>query len=107
MCEFESHSSVVNQLLSALCILIYFMKQEIKFAQLVKRVREKLGLTVDEFAEKYNRNKSTIHCWETGFRTPPTKVLFDLLELDGQIVFYETECPTCMGTGIITCTSII
>lgn len=79
--------------------------QKINFAQLVKRVRNKRGQTIEQFAKSYGRNKSTISFWESGDRTPPTLILFDLLQDDGQIVFYEKDCPTCNGTGIITSTN--
>lgn len=65
-----------------------------------------MGLTQEEFASKYGKVKSTISLYESGERIPPTDMLFELLELDGQITFYETDCPTCGGTGIITTTKL-
>ena len=45
----------------------------------VKEMREKLGLTQELFAMRYNIPKRTIENWETGKRTPPPYVL-EMLE---------------------------
>lgn len=44
-------------------------------AMTVKEMREKLGITQEIFAQRYNIPKRTIENWESGKRTPPAYVL--------------------------------
>jgi len=77
----------------------------INIAQLVKRVRQKLNMSQEVFGKELGVAKSTISLYESGYRVPTTIVFCWLLERDGQVVFYETDCPTCMGSGVITTTT--
>ena len=45
----------------------------------IKEMREKLGLTQELFANRYNIPKRTIENWESGKRNPPAYVL-EMLE---------------------------
>lgn len=77
-----------------------------KIAQLVRRVRGNLKLGQKEFANKFKRSKSTMSLWEKGKRMPPATILLQLLEMDGKVIFYETDCPTCNGSGTVTSTKL-
>lgn len=77
-----------------------------KLAQLVKRVREKLNMTQEDLAKELGKSVATISLWESGKRTLPPKAFYWFVERDGQVIFYETVCPTCGGEGVITATKL-
>ena len=57
----------------------YFIVESEVLNMTVKEMREKLGLTQEMFAMRYNIPKRTIQNWESGKRNPPPYVL-EMLE---------------------------
>ena len=46
------------------------MKSKIKFGYMINFLRRKDGLSLEEFGNKFNKNKSTISRWISGERYP-------------------------------------
>ena len=51
-----------------------------RFAERLKKLREKAGMTVEELAEKSGIPKLTLYRWEQAFRTPSFEELPNLAE---------------------------
>lgn len=54
----------------------------------IKNIRDRLGLSRDEFAERFKVKKRTLECWEYETRNPPEHVQYMLeriLELEEQV----------------------
>jgi transcriptional regulator with XRE-family HTH domain len=59
------------------------VEQDIR--KLVKRLRERMGLTQEQFAQEVGVTFSTVNQWENGHRYPQPYLLNRLLELDGSV----------------------
>jgi transcriptional regulator with XRE-family HTH domain len=57
-------------------------------SETIKELREKMGLTQKEFAERFGTAMTTVSGWETGNRTPRLEVLEKLAEFFGVTVNY-------------------
>lgn len=67
---------------------------------LVKDIRERLGLSRAEFAEKFQVSKRTLECWEYETRTPPPHVMHmleQILELEEQVHALKDEVRRLRG----------
>ena len=52
--------------------------------KIVKQLRERLGLTQEQFAQKVGVTFSTVNHWENGKRTPQPFLVRRLLEMKAQ-----------------------
>jgi transcriptional regulator with XRE-family HTH domain len=68
------------------------MKNE-EIALLVRRLREQLGLTQEQFAQKVGVTYSTVNHWENGKRVPQPFLLSRLRQLKEQVESQETASP--------------
>jgi len=68
------------------------MKNE-EIALLVRRLREKLGLTQEQFAQKVGVTYSTVNHWENGKRAPQPFLLSRLRQLQEQVESQGTASP--------------
>lgn len=68
------------------------MKNE-ETALLVRRLREQLGLTQEQFAHKVGVTYSTVNHWENGKRAPQPFLLSRLRQLQEQVESQETASP--------------
>jgi transcriptional regulator with XRE-family HTH domain len=50
--------------------------------ELVKRIRERMGLTQEQFAREVGVTFSTLNLWENGHRRPQPYLLKGLLEME-------------------------
>jgi transcriptional regulator with XRE-family HTH domain len=46
-----------------------------RFAVRLRMLRDKTGMSADEFAEKHGFARTTFYSWESGIRTPPLEEL--------------------------------
>ena len=60
----------------------------VHYAVDVRRIREQLGLTRDEFSRRYGFNTRTVEGWEQGRRTPtgPARTLLTVLAHEPEAV---------------------
>ena len=56
--------------------------EEHDIAALVKRLRERMGLTQEQFAQEVGVTFSTVNQWENGHRRPQPYLLKRLFEMD-------------------------
>jgi len=54
-----------------------------RFAERLRKLREKAGLTIDDLVELTGIPQRTLYNWEAGFRTPPYDTLPTLAEALG------------------------
>jgi len=66
---------------------------DLDIAKLVKRLREQLGLTQEQFAQKVGVTFGSVNRWENGKRTPQPFLVRRLLEMKGELNG-ETAVPT-------------
>ncbi|MDN5752641.1 MAG: helix-turn-helix domain-containing protein [Nitrosospira sp.] len=59
----------------------------------VKRIRDRLGLSQDKFAEVYGLSVGTVRNWEHGKRKPegPARILLNLIERQPDFVAQEVN----------------
>jgi transcriptional regulator with XRE-family HTH domain len=64
----------------------------------VRRIREKFGLTQDEFAERFGLSLRTVQEWEQGRAMPegPARILLAVIEREPAAAD-ETRRPTAFG----------
>lgn len=55
--------------------------EERNVAELVKRLRQRMGLTQEQFAREVGVTFSTVNLWENGHRRPQPYLLKRLLEM--------------------------
>lgn len=63
------------------------------FAQRLKEIREKRGLTQKELAEKLNITKSAVGNYELGISSPKEEILlkiFDILQVEPNYLFQDS-----------------
>ena len=58
---------------------------------LVKRLRERLHLTQEQFAQKVGVTYSTVNHWENGKRTPQPYLVKRLLEMKEELDFIKKK----------------
>lgn len=68
------------------------MKNE-EIVLLVRRLREQLGLTQEQFAQKVGVTYSTVNHWENGKRAPQPFLLSRLRQLQEQVESQKTASP--------------
>ncbi|MBP7726415.1 MAG: helix-turn-helix transcriptional regulator [Candidatus Bipolaricaulis sp.] len=54
-------------------------------AELIKRLRERMGLTQEQFAREVGVTFSTVNLWENGHRRPQPYLLKRLLEMEASL----------------------
>ncbi len=59
--------------------------EERDVAELVKRLRERMGLTQEQFAREVGVTFSTVNLWENGHRRPQPYLLKRLLEMEASL----------------------
>lgn len=59
--------------------------EERDVAELVKRLRERMGLTQEQFAREVGVTFSTVNLWENGHRRPQPYLMKRLLEMDATL----------------------
>ncbi len=66
---------------------------DLDIAKLVKRLRQQLGLTQEQFAQKVGVTFGSVNRWENGKRTPQPFLVRRLLEMKEELN-RETAVPT-------------
>jgi len=59
--------------------------EEKDVSRLVKRLRERMGLTQEQFAREVGVTFSTVNLWENGHRRPQPYLLKRLLEMEASL----------------------
>jgi transcriptional regulator with XRE-family HTH domain len=59
--------------------------EERDVAELVKRLRERMGLTQEQFAREVGVTFSTVNLWENGHRRPQPYLLRRLLDMEATL----------------------
>lgn len=59
--------------------------EERDVAELVKRLRERMGLTQEQFAREVGVTFSTVNLWENGHRRPQPYLMKRLLEMEATL----------------------
>ena len=54
-----------------------------RFAARIRALRDKTGMSADEFAEKHGFNRTTYYSWEIGYATPSFDKLPELAKAFG------------------------
>lgn len=59
--------------------------EERDVAEMVKRLRERMGLTQEQFAREVGVTFSTVNLWENGHRRPQPYLMKRLLEMEASL----------------------
>ncbi len=65
--------------------------------KLIKRLREWLGLTQEQFAQRVGVTFSSVNHWENGKRMPQTFLVKRLLELQAEIALNTVKSENAEG----------